>query len=221
MKKLHTKAMMVLLFGGLLAFASCGTKKNLGDNTPKKEGKDMELLQMYPKHQGDNTPKKEGKDMVSELSKRMELVVVEEENSIDRLELFSMEQDEGVAYYLSVGYLGMGDDFIQVYVDPFHELFIPLGSTLDEAETVLQQIKDFYKQPKGATMEIMGCFNKFIPDDDLETVTLTRNRVLLSNQIRFSIEREDKLRATFVERSSFNSLMSSLKFYRKMHPKKR
>ena len=199
MKKLNTKAIMVLLLGSFLTFTSCGTKKNLSDNTPKKEGKNV----------------------VSELSKRMELVVVEEENSNERLEIFSMEQDEGVAYYLSVGYLGMGDDFIQVYVDPFHELFIPLGSTLDEAEAVLQQIKDFYKQPKGATMEIMGCFNKFIPDDNLETVTLTRNRLLLSNQIRFSIEREDELRATFVERSSFNSLMSSLKFYRKMHPKKR
>ena len=184
--------------GSLLTITSCETKKNLSDNSHQKKGKNM----------------------VSELSKRMELVVVEEENSNERLEIFSMEQDEGVAYYLSVGYLGIGDDFIQVYVDPFHELFIPLGSTLDEAETVLQQIKDFYKQPQGATMEIMGCFNKYIPDDDLEAVTLTRNRLLLSNQIRFSIEREDELRATFVERSSFNSLMSSLKFYRKMHPRK-
>ena len=198
MKKLNTLTMVVLLLGSLLTITSCETKKNLSDNSPKKKGKNM----------------------VSELSKRMELVVVEEENSNERLEIFSMEQDEGVAYYLSVGYLGMGDDFIQVYVDPFHELFIPLGSTLDEAETVLQQIKDFYKQPQGATMEIMGCFNKYIPDDDLEAVTLTRNRLLLSNQIRFSIEREDELRATFVERSSFNSLMSSLKFYRKMHPRK-
>ena len=198
MKKLNTLTMVVLLLGSLLTITSCETKKNLSDNSPQKKGKNM----------------------VSELSKRMELVVVEEENSNERLEIFSMEQDEGVAYYLSVGYLGMGDDFIQVYVDPFHELFIPLGSTLDEAETVLQQIKDFYKQPQGATMEIMGCFNKYIPDDDLEAVTLTRNRLLLSNQIRFSIEREDELRATFVERSSFNSLMSSLKFYRKMHPRK-
>lgn len=199
MKKLNTKTIMVLLWGGLLAFNACGTKKNLNDNKPKRERANM----------------------FTEFSKRQELVVVEEENSNDRLELFSMEQDEGVAYYLSVGNLGMGDKVIQVYVDPFHELFIPLGSTLDEAETVLQQIKDFYKQPKGATMETMGCFNKYIPDDNLETVTLTRNRLLLSNQIRFSIERGGELRATFVERSSFNSLMSSLKFYRKMHPKKK
>lgn len=178
---------------------SCGTPKNLNESKLKKERTNM----------------------FTELSNRKELVVVEEENSNDRLELFSMQKDEGLAYYLSVGYLGMGDDFIQVYVDPFHELFIPLGSTLDEAEVTLQQIKDFYKQSKGTTMEIMGCFNKFIPDDNLEAVTLTRNRILLSNQIRFSIERDGELRATFVERSNFNSLMSSLNFYRKMHPKEK
>jgi len=198
MKSIFFKIALLVCLGSFLFLSSCGTSKKTSVNNPQKE----------------NT------NMFSELSKRREIIVIEEENSNDRMELFSMEQDEGIAYYLSVGSLGHGDNVIQVYIDPFHELFIPLGSTLEEANATLQQIKDFYKQPKGATMEIMGCFNKYIPNDNLETVTLTRNRLFLNNQIRFSVEREGELRATFIDRSSFNSLMSSLKWYRKMHPKK-
>ena len=190
----------MFLLGGVLMLTSCGSSKKISADRPKNE----------------NT------DMVSELSKRKEIAVIEEDdNGFTRLELFSMDRDDGEAYYLSVGCLGYGDRFIQVYIDPFHELFIPLGTTLDEAEATLQQLKDFYKQPKGATMEIMGCFNSFIPNEKRESVTLTHTRLLLNDQIRFSIEREDELRATFVSRSDINSMLSSLKFYRKIHPKKR
>lgn len=157
--------------------------------------------------------------MISELSKRKEIVSIEE-NGTKRMELFSMTSDEGESYFLSVGHLGTGDDFIQVYIDPFHELFIPLGSTLEEAEAMMQQLKDFCKQPKGAVMETMGCLSKFIPDDNLEKVTLIHTRLLLDEQIRFSIERDGELRATYVFLSDINSLLSSLKWHRKMYPKK-
>ena len=200
MNRTFAKTMTMFLLGGALLFTSCGSSKKMSANRPKNENPSM----------------------VSELSKRKEIAVIEEDdNGFTRLELFSMDRDDGDAYYLSVGCLGYGDKFIQIYIDPFHELFIPLGTTLDEAEATLQQFKDFYKQPKGATMEIMGCFNSFIPNEKRESVTLTHTRLLLNDQIRFSIEREDELRATFVSRSDINSMLSSLKFYRKIHPKKR
>lgn len=200
MNRTFAKTMTMFLLGGCLMLTSCGSSKKMSADRPKNENPSM----------------------ISELSKRKEIAVIEEDdNGFTRLELFSMDRDDGEAYYLSVGCLGYGDRFIQVYIDPFHELFIPLGTTLDEAEATLQQLKDFFKQPKGATMEIMGCFNSFIPDDNRESVTLTHTRLLLNDQIRFSIEREDELRATFVSRSDINSMLSSLKFYRKIHPKKR
>ncbi len=198
MNKYNPNKMTLLLLGGLLMLTSCWTPKTSTDN-----------------------PKIENKKMFSELSKRKEIAVIEDDDGFNRLELFSMDGDGGNTYFLSVGSLGYGDNFVQIYIDPFHELFIPLGSTLDEAQAMLQQLKDFCKQPKGATMEIMGCFNKFIPDNNLETVTLTHTRLLWNNQIRFSVERGDELRATFVSRSAINSMLVSIKWYRKIHPKKR
>lgn len=166
-------------------------------------------------------PKNENKSLVTELSKRNEIAVIEDDNGYKQLEIFSMDRDEGEAYFLSVGSLGYGDDIVQVYGDPIHELFIPLGSTLEEAEAMLQQLKDFCKQPKGATTEITGCLSKFVPDDNFEKVTLTHTRSLWNNQIRFSVEREGELRATFVSRSDINTMLSSLKWYRQLHPKKK
>ena len=199
MNRVFANTLTLSLLVGALMFASCGSSPKMSSAKPKNENASM----------------------VSELSKRKEIAEIEDDDGFKHLELFTMTLDEGDAYFLSVGNLGYGDKFIQVYIDPFHELFIPLGTTLDEAEATLQQFKDFFKQPKGATMEVMGCFNSFIPDDNRETVTLTHTRLLWNNQIRFSVEREGELRAAFVSRSDINTMLSSLKWYRKTHPKKR
>lgn len=199
MKRHFAERMTILLLGGCLVLASCGSHKTTSADKPKNEDKSM----------------------IAEFSKRKEIHVIEDDNGYKRLELFSMDCDEGDAYFLSVGSLGYGDDIVQVYVDPIHELFIPLGSTLEEAEAMLQQLKDFSEQPKGATTEITGCLGMFIPDDNLEKVTLTHTQSLLDNQIRFCVEREGELRATFVSRSDISSMLSSLKWYRKIHPKKK
>lgn len=178
-------------------FVSCSSTKNVSSDKPKSQA--------------------DGK--FSKLYNRTELVVLEVNDGLERLEVFSMAKDGGKNYFLSVGSLGFGDNVIQVYADPIHELFIPLGTTLDEAETTLGQMKDLLKQPKGTSMEMMGRLDWGTPDENLEKVTLTHTRSLLTRQIMFSVERNGYLRATYISRSDFNSMISSLKFYRKMHPK--
>lgn len=198
MNRSFANLVKVFLLTGIVILTSCGSHKKTSENNPKNENSST----------------------ISELSKRKEIASIGNEDGTKRVEILSIAQDEGETYFLSVGHLGYGDDFIQVYFDPFHELFIPLGSTLEEVEAMMQQLKDFCKQPQGATMETMGCLSKFFPNDKLEKVTLTHNRLLLNNLIRFSVEREGELRATFVKLSDINSLLSSLKWYRKIHPNK-
>ena len=150
------------------------------------------------------------------LRQRMELAQVENDEGDTELEVFQMA-DNG-QYYLSVGHLGIGDDVIQFQFDPVFELFIPLGSTLTEAVATMEQLKDFYKNAPGTSMETNGCLCAAFPNDQWETVTVTSRKLILSRLLEFSVERDDFIRATHVARSDFNALVSSLKFYQKIHP---
>lgn len=90
------------------------------------------------------------------------------------LEVFRME-DNGT-YYLSLGHLGIGNDIIQVQVDPLSELFIPLGGTLAEASETLNQMKDLYKREPGETIEMQGYINAtHIGKSDFNSLVTTFN----------------------------------------------
>lgn len=158
---------------------------------------------------------------------RLELVTVDlnvgNEGSFlsaeENLEVFNMPKDGANHYYLSVGHLGIGDDIIQIDIDPISELFIPLGDTVAEAMDYLLKLQALYKEPKGTSMEIEGCLAAAFPNDKLEQITVTYQKVLLTNLLAFSVKRGDYIRATHIPKSQFNSLVRSLKFYRKIHPK--
>ena len=163
----------------------------------------------------------------SKLPQRLELVSVELEtgdqgsifSSEENLEVFNMPVDGVNHYFLSVGHLGIGDDIIQMNIDPIFELFIPIGGTVAEAMEFLQELQALYKGPKGSSMEITGCLAASYPNEELEKVTVTYQKVLLSNMLAFSVERKGFIRATHISKSQFNSLVGSLKIYRKLHPK--
>ncbi len=152
---------------------------------------------------------------------RNEIVVINDNGNdgVGRMELFCMPKGSQKSYYLSVGNLGLGDDIVQVYLDPAFELFIPLGNTLDEAQTRLEQMKALFDRPKGTSMEVQGCLDFGFPGNDFETVTVTHTRALFTRQLKFSMNHDGYLRATYIPRSDIKSLISSLKFYRKIHPK--
>lgn len=63
------------------------------------------------------------------------------------------------------------------------------------------------------------CRAAAFPTDERETVTITTRKVMLSRKLEFSLQREDYIRATYISKSDFASLVGSLKFYRKLHPK--
>ena len=163
----------------------------------------------------------------SRFPQRLELVSVELEtgdqssifSSEETLEVFNMPIDGVNHYFLSVGHLGIGDDIIQMNIDPIFELFIPLGGTVAEAMEFLQELQALYKGPKGGSIETVGCLAASYPNDELEKVTVTYQKVLLSNMLAFSVQRKGFIRATHISKSQFNSLVSSLKIYRKLHPK--
>ena len=155
------------------------------------------------------------------LRPRIEIAEVLDENDNTILEVFYMNDESPRQYYLSVGNLGVGTDIVQVGFDPVFELFIPLGGTLDEAISSMEMLKAFYKQPRKSTMEIEGIFSVAYPNDNVLTVTVTSRRFIFSKVLEFSIptESEGIVRATHIYRSKFNGLLTSVKFYRRLHPK--
>ena len=158
------------------------------------------------------------------LRPRIEIAQVEAEVADTfetKLEVFYMDDENPRMYYLSLGNLGIGSDIIQIKFDPFHELFIPLGGTLEEAVEKMEEIKDYYKLPKRSTVEITGCVAVACPDDSRETVTVTRRQMITSKVLEFSLpsSSEGLVHATHISKSDFNGLLTSLKIYRKLHPK--
>jgi len=152
---------------------------------------------------------------------RIEIVEIEESegnHTCTELEVFYMNDESPRTYYLSVGHLGIGNDIVQIKFDPIFELFIPLGDNLSDAIAKLQEIKDFCKQPAEATMELEGCLTAAYPNDNLETVTLTRRNLIFSKLVEFSVPRDGLVRATYLSKSNIGTLLSGVKFYQKIHP---
>ena len=150
----------------------------------------------------------------------MEIASVESNEGSDVLQVFNMPKDDSDNYFLCVGHLGVGDDIIQFNIDPVYQLFIPLGNTLSEALDKLQQMQALFKESQGTSIEVQGCLAFGFPNDKYEPVTVTSRKALLSRSLEFSIHREDYMRATYIQRSDFSSIVSSLKFYKKLHPSK-
>ena len=80
-------------------------------------------------------------------------------------------------------------------------------------------LKEFFKQPKGSSMEMPGCLAIGAPTDELQPVKVTFNTALATRYLEFSIEQADVIRAAFLTKSEIGSLLSGTKFYHKLHPK--
>mgnify|MGYP007070240319 CR=1 FL=1 len=122
-------------------------------------------------------------------------------------------------YYLCVGTLGVGDDFIQLQLDPVFQLFIPLGGTLEEAQAKLGAFKAIAKEPTGTMLETVGILAIGNPSlGDPEPVYVTSRRFIFERNAEFSVKRNGYIRATYISKSELGSLLSSVKLYRKIHP---
>ena len=152
------------------------------------------------------------------IPQRLELVEIEINDGQVNLEVFNMPNENENHYYLSVGTLGIGDEVVQIKFDPIFELFIPLGETLSEAMQALQEMQGLFKADPGASLETEGCLAPAFPNNELEPVKVTYRRLIFTRVLEFSVEREGYIRATHIPRSDFNSMITSLNIYRKIHP---
>ncbi len=159
---------------------------------------------------------------------RPRIEIAEMETEIDgafttEIEVFYMNDENPRMYYLSLGHLGIGTDIIQLQFDPVYELFIPLGGTLEEAIAKMQEIKNFYKAPKSSTMELEGSFAVAYPTSEIIPVKVTI-RQFITKVMEFSLPTsvdETLVRATHIGKNDFGSLLGSVKFYKKLHPKEK
>ena len=149
---------------------------------------------------------------------RLEISQIEANDGQVQLEAFQFIKDGEKSYWLSVGHLGVGDEIVQVQFDPLFELFIPLGDTLEEAIDTMEDMKDYFGKPSSEIFEMDGCLAVGFPTKDLQTVTIVPRRVFLTRNLIFKLEYDGYERNTYVPRSNFVSILSGLKFYRKLHP---
>ena len=150
----------------------------------------------------------------------VEIATVENDNlGAVTSQLMDIPKGDEHNYYICLGQMGFGNDIVQINLDPFFFLFIPLGNTIEEARATMEEMQKLYKSPSLTTSETQGCLAVGFPVEELETVTLTHRKAFLSNTLEFSIERDGYLRVTYLNKSDFNSLLNGLKFYKKLHPK--
>lgn len=151
------------------------------------------------------------------MPQRFELTSIEE-NGDNVAEVFNSPENGVNHYFLSVGHLGAGDEVLQVLFDPVFELFIPLGDTVAESIETLEMLKLQCKDIPGTISEMPGCLAFGVPDSNMETVTVTTVKVFLCRRLRFSLEREGYIRATYLTKSNIGTLVSGLKLYSRIHP---
>ena len=146
-----------------------------------------------------------------------EIVSLENENTGVTMDVVNIPLDGVNRYFLHVGNMGIGDKIVQVELDPVYRLYIPLGNNITDAVAAMEDLKTLYKEPKGTMREIQGSFKPFFPSEETETVQVYRHQPLLTNQLQFVIERDGYTRVAYLPKSTFNSLLSGLKSYGRMH----
>ena len=154
------------------------------------------------------------------LKQTLDIAEVEINDGDVTISVFNMPEEDQNQYYLCVGTLGIGNDVVQLQIDPVFQLFIPLGSTLEEAQAKLEEFKAVAKQPSGTVLETVGCLALANPSTgEPEPVYVTSRRFFLQRILEFSVQRNGYVRATHITRGEFGSLLTGVKLYRKIHPK--
>lgn len=154
----------------------------------------------------------------TELPAVTEIVSISNENTSQTVDVVNIPFDGVNRYFLHVGNMGIGDKVVQIEVDPVYRLFIPLGHNITDAVAAMEELKTLYKEPKGTMREIQGSFKPFFPTEETETVQVYKFKLLFDNKLQFVIERDGYSRVAYLAKSDFNSLLSGLKFYGKLHP---
>ncbi len=144
-----------------------------------------------------------------------EIAQVEDSDGNIVCAVFSVKKDGATHYYLDAGNLGVGNDVIQIGVDPLFKLYIPLGQTVNEAIETMEELRDRYKADNGSSIEKEGNLAPFLPNGDVETVKITTRKGILGKSLEFSLQRDGYIRANFIAKSDFGNLLTNFKLNRK------
>ncbi len=157
------------------------------------------------------------------LRPRIEIAELENDVTVDAIEMevFYMDDESPRMYYLSLGHIGIGTDIVQVDFDPVFELFVPLGGTIQEAIAKMEEIKTWFKEERLTEHELSGFFSLAYPGGDPVSIKVTSRRLLASKILEFSLPTgtDGIVRATHIGKAEFGSLLSSVKIYKRLHPK--
>lgn len=147
------------------------------------------------------------------------IMQMEDGNGDMKLAVFDKPEQDGHHYYLCVGSMGHGDDFIQVHLDPVTQLFLLLGTTLDEAQATLESFIALAGQKHGTTQEALGVFAVGMPSNGQpETILLTARRYFITRKMECSVQHDGAFRAAYVTRFDLKSALSAVKMHHRMHP---
>lgn len=153
------------------------------------------------------------------LKQMMEITQLEINDGEKTIAVFDMPEEAQHHYYLCVGSLGIGDDFIQLHLDPVSQLFLPLGDTLEEAQAKLEEFRSVAKEPEGTTLEATGSLALVNPTTaEPEPVYLTARRFIFTRNVEFSVKRDGYIRATYIAYNELGAMVNGVKFYRRIHP---
>jgi len=154
------------------------------------------------------------------LSQVDEIAQVEDGDGNTVLNVINLPENGQNHYWLSVGNLGVGNNIVQIQIDPAFELFLPLGDNLTDAVDAVEELFKQSKEPRGTTIKKKGCLVFAVPSQDkLEEVTVTTRKVLFSRNLEFMLERDGYTRITDVSKSYLSTLSKGMKFYARFHDK--
>ena len=132
-------------------------------------------------------------------------------------EVFSTEKDGQNLYYMSMYNVGV-DGKILIIRDPISQIFLHLGTSLDEAIGYLENLKSFFDQEVGFEADVTGSLGIGWPKDEARPVHVCYRR-FVSKFLEFTIEASGDTRISNITKSQLNSTLRSVKFYKKLHPK--
>lgn len=152
------------------------------------------------------------------LQARATIASVEDETS--QYEVFPLIMPDGSKqYYLSLGNVFVGDHKIGVDV-PVAELFVYLGANLNETLSTMEEIKTWFKEPVDTEHHVGGRLAIGQPDGTLEEIEVETSKGLFGGKyLEFEVERSGADLYATIGKANFSSLVSGVKFYRKLHPK--
>lgn len=142
------------------------------------------------------------------------------ESNDDVFELFAYDEDGVRSYYLLMGNTGYEVTSAVSLTSEFMELFVYLGSNVNEAAETMQGILALYDAPIGDYKMYTGRLGSNLPLGASRDVKAVVQKKLLSkkSQLSFTFQGEKANIVSWMQKSQAKMLLKFLTSYQKRHP---